>query len=289
MGEQPQRRLLVVTAHPDDETFGCGGLLAKSSAEGVEVTLICATRGEVGEINDSNLATPENLAEVREQELRAACEVLGVKWIHLLGYWDSGMAGVDDNYHPSSLSQADWTEVVGKIVQIVRQVRPQVIVTFDPKGGYGHPDHISMHKAAKEAYFTSSDPLKYSEQLAGGLQPHQANRLYYFAFPRSMAKLFRQAMKDAGIHSALSDVDAEGLGVPDEEITTFLDVSNYSEKKRDAIMCHRTQLVGGDPFSWWPDALRNGLLSKEHLVRLDPPLKPDDAKENDISYGINSS
>ena len=249
--------------------------------------LICATRGEVGEINDSTLATPDNLAEVREQELRAACEVLGVSSIHLLGYRDSGMEGTDNNHHPSSLSQADRTEVVGKVVQVIRQVRPQVIVTFDPEGGYGHPDHISMHKSAKEAYFAAPDPSEYSEQLAGGLQPHQAKKLYYFAFPRSMTRLFRQAMKDAGIRSDLSGVDSEGFGVPDDEITTFLDVSDYSEQKQKAIMCHRTQLMGGDPFSWLPDELRRGLLSREHLARADPPLtSAHDVKESDISYGI---
>ena len=141
------RSLLAVFAHPDDETFGGGGLLARYAAEGVRVSMVCAPRGEVGEISDPSLATRENLGEVRERELRDACRVLGIEEPIILGYRDSGMAGTSDNANPRAFSQADQEEVVEKVVEIIRRERPHVLVTFDPNGGYGHPDHIRIHQA----------------------------------------------------------------------------------------------------------------------------------------------
>ena len=173
MQEGKGRRLLVVLAHPDDETFGCGGVLARYAAEGVRVSLICATRGEAGEIRDPSLATRGNLAQVRERELRAACEVLGVEDLYVFGYRDSGMKGAPDNQHPEALCQARPSEVAGKIVEIIRSLGPQVVVTFDPTGGYGHPDHIAIHNAAVEAFGAAGDASRFPEQLGDGLEPHR--------------------------------------------------------------------------------------------------------------------
>ena len=133
------RCLLAVLAHPDDETFACGGTLAKYAAQGVRVALVCATRGEVGEISNPSLATPETLGQVREEELRAACRALGVEDLFILGYRDSGMDGTLDNRHPQALCQADLHEVAGRTVAIIRQLRPQVVLTFDPNGGLRSP------------------------------------------------------------------------------------------------------------------------------------------------------
>ena len=166
MTESTQRRLLAVMAHPDDEVFGCGGALARYAAEGAKVTLICATRGEAGEISDPSLANRDDLGRVREQELRAACDVLGIGEPFVFGYRDSGMAGTPDNEHPRALCRADRHELVGHIVKIIRQARPQVLLTFDPNGGYGHPDHIAIHHASREAFFAADIGSMFPEQLS---------------------------------------------------------------------------------------------------------------------------
>ena len=272
MPKETRRCLLAVLAHPDDETFGCGGLLARYAAEGVRVVLICATRGEVGEISDPSLATVDNLAQIRERELREACDILGVEELIILGYRDSGMAGTPDNEHPQALCRAPQTEVVGRIVEVVRREKPDVILTFDPHGGYGHPDHIAVHRATREAFTAADDPSRYPEQLDGSPDPHQPRKLYYFVFPRSFTKAFREAMREAGIESDFSDLDPESLGVPDGEITTVVDVKRYMEKKEQAARCHRTQTSGEEPFSWIPEDLKIRFLSTEHLVRAKPPF-----------------
>ena len=279
--------LLGVVAHPDDETFACGGLLARYAAEGVRVTLICATRGDVGEIADPSLATPETLADVRQQELQNACEVLGVEDLSILGYRDSGMAGTPDNQHPSSLFQAPRREVVGRTVEIIRRTKPLVLVTFDPQGGYGHPDHVVIHQVTREAFGAAGDATMYPEQLNGGLEPHQPSRLYYFVFPRSAAQAFREALIEAGIESDFRDMDPETLGTPDEDITTVVDVAGYADQKERAALCHRTQVQGEEPFAWIPEALRVRFLSYEYLVRAQPPFTPGrDVMEEDLFAGI---
>src|SRR6266581_328469 len=156
------KRLLGIFAHPDDEGTMSGAML-QYSISGVETGLVCATRGEVGEIADPALATPENLGEVREGEMRAAAEVLGVHNLWFLGYRDSGMAGTPENQDPRSLAQANAAEVVGKLVAIIRQFRPQVMVTFDESGAYGHPDHIAIYRHTTSAFHAAADAVQYPE------------------------------------------------------------------------------------------------------------------------------
>ena len=134
--------LMTVHAHPDDESIGTGGVLARYADEGIRTVLVTCTGGEVGEIGDPTLATPDNLAEIREQELRAACAILGVGHLELLGYRDSGMAGTDDNEHPDAFARADLDVAIRRLVALVRRFRPQVLVTYDENGLYGHPDHV---------------------------------------------------------------------------------------------------------------------------------------------------
>ncbi|MFQ5934481.1 MAG: PIG-L family deacetylase, partial [Dehalococcoidia bacterium] len=200
--------LMAVVAHPDDETFGCGGLLAKYAAEGVRVSVVCATRGEAGEISDPSLASAENLAQVRERELRKACRALGVETVYILGYRDSGMGGAPSNHHPRALRNAPIEEVSGRIVEAIRRERPQVILTFDPDGGYGHPDHIAIHKAAREAFTAAALSNRYPGQLKVDLQPFQPHKLYYFVFPRSAVAEFRRALQEAGVESRLAEGEA---------------------------------------------------------------------------------
>ena len=286
MPDEPGLRLLAVTAHPDDETFGCGGVLAKYANEGATVSVVCATRGEAGQISDPALATPENLAEVREEELRQACQTLGVHHLEVLGYRDSGMDGTESNHHPLSLLQAERTELTGKIVAAIRKEKPQVIITFDPSGGYGHPDHITIHEATSKAFFLASDAEQYAAQLTNGLSPFEPQKLYYFVFPRSGAIAFRQALKEAGVASDIIEKE-ELTGVPDEEISTILDVGRYSEIKERAAQAHQTQTMKDDVFDWMPETLRNRFLSTEYLVRAVPPFIPaDDPTETDLFGGV---
>jgi LmbE family N-acetylglucosaminyl deacetylase len=173
MSANDRRSLMAVFAHPDDESFGSGGTLARYGADpDVRVVLVCATRGEAGEISDPALSSKEKLGEVREAELRCACQVLGIEALHLLGYRDSGMAGTPENQHPRALTRADFHEAVGKIVAHIRGEKPDVVVTFDETGGYGHPDHIAIHHFTKAAYAAAADPARYPEQIETGLEPH---------------------------------------------------------------------------------------------------------------------
>ena len=149
---------LAVFAHPDDEGFSCGGTLAMLTARGAHVTLVCATNGDAGEISDPALATRETLAQVRQDELRQAMDITGVGDIRFLGYRDSGMAGTEDNKHPDSLSQADPGRVTDQLVTIIREVHPQLVITFDPTGGYGHPDHKAVNKHTSQAFSLAGDP-----------------------------------------------------------------------------------------------------------------------------------
>src|SRR5438105_1444393 len=154
--------LLGVFAHPDDEQL-MSGAFAQAVKEGMRTGLICATRGEMGEIADPALATPENLGEVREGELRAAARVLGVEHLWFLDYKDSGMMGTPPNEDPDNFMRSDQDEALRKIVKIVRDFKPTVMVTFDETGGYGHPDHITINRLAIAAFSAAADPNMYPE------------------------------------------------------------------------------------------------------------------------------
>src|SRR5262245_43595554 len=153
--------LMAVHAHPDDEAIGTGGVLARYADEGLRTVLVTCTGGEVGEISDSRLATPETLAEVRRKELLQACAILRVGRLHLLGYRDSGMMGTPDNAHPASFYQASLEEATARLVALVRRERPQVLVTYDERGFYGHPDHIRANQITVAAFGAAGDPTRW--------------------------------------------------------------------------------------------------------------------------------
>lgn len=230
--------LLAVFAHPDDESFGPAATLAKYVAEGVRITLISATRGETGEISDPQLATPETLGEVREEELRCACRAIGIQELRLLGYRDGQMSSYDPQ------------EVEGKVVRAIREVRPQVVLTFGPDGISGHLDHITIGKATTDAFFSAGDEERFSEQIAEGLSPHKAEKLYYVAFPRSR---FRAISVDLP-------------GTCDDRITTVIDVVPFLEVKKRALACHKTQLPPGNLFAQMSDEEVRKWWGKEYFV-----------------------
>jgi N-acetyl-1-D-myo-inositol-2-amino-2-deoxy-alpha-D-glucopyranoside deacetylase len=261
--------LLAVFAHPDDEAFGTGGTLARYASEGVETTLVCATRGEVGEIAEGTGATPETLGEVRENELRCAAETVGVRELIFLGYRDSGMAGTPENQNPQAFINAPADPVVRQLVEIIRRVRPEVVVTFEPNGGYGHPDHIAIHNYTVRAFHLAGDAAQYPDLGA----PWQAARLYYTAIPRSFFRRMVDEMKalgmDEGEYKWLEE--GEGRGWPDENITAVVDVSDTVEAKWQALNCHRTQFGPGNLFRRLPDATVKQMMGREAFSQAWPP------------------
>ncbi|MCL7452214.1 MAG: PIG-L family deacetylase [Anaerolineae bacterium] len=257
---------MAVFAHPDDESFGTGGTLARYGADPeVRVVLVCATRGEAGEISDPELATPDRLGEVREQELRCATEALGVDQLHILGYRDSGMAGTRENLDPRSLAMAKFDEVVGKIVAHIRREQPDVIMTFDQTGGYGHPDHVAVHYHTRAAFSAAADPLRYPEQIEAGLAVHQAKKLYYTAIPRRFFLDMVDKMKELGHEIPERYLQRlEGpFGLPDFACTTDVYVEEYWDVKQAAVQCHATQLNPDSFFAALPPEIMRELQAWE--------------------------
>ncbi len=277
-----ERRLLCVVAHPDDETFGSGSTLIKYASEGASVFTSCATRGDVGEIADRSDATPETLSAVREQEYYDAGKIMGVKKSILYGYRDSGMAGTADNDHPNAYVQVPIDDVVAKVVDTIRELKPQVVFTFDEGGGYGHPDHIHASTATKLAYFAAGDPSYTGSTLA----PWKPSKLYYHGFPRSMMKTWFEAFAEADPDSDLAKLDANEMGVPDETLTTELDTAPFADTRRKAIEVHRTQY---SPLDRMPTPeLELEFLSQDFFIRVDPPVPAGQTGifENDLFEGV---
>ncbi len=261
-----QLSLMGVYAHPDDEQ-GVSGSFMKYGKEGVKTTLVVATRGEAGEIAPGVNATPENLGQVREQEMRCAAKVMGVGTLYFLDYCDSDMAGRARNEDPLSFHQAPLLSVAEKVTRLVRQQRPQVIMTFDPWGGYGHPDHIKIHQAALMAYFVAGDPRAYPEQIRDeGLQPWTPQKLYYGAFSKSRFQKFFEWMKERGEDVPGPLADFLKRGIPDECITTDIDVAPYAERKLKALLCHASQLGPDTLFAKIPPELRLERMNPETFI-----------------------
>ena len=271
------KRLLGIFAHPDDEGTMSGALL-QYSISGVETGLVCATRGEVGEIADPSLATPENLGEVREGELRAAAEVLGVRNLWFLGYRDSGMAGTPDNEDPRSFAQASAAEVVGKLVGIIRQFRPQVIATFDETGGYGHPDHIAIYRHTTSAFYAAADAVQYPEHGPA----HLVSKLYYTAFPRSFVRQIGEWLRSQNYEGSFRNLDPEKMGIPDELISVQLNVEPWLETKNRSWSMHRTQMNPNTPIAQLPEEVQRRWRSYEYYQLAATRVGPDVAGENDL-------
>ncbi len=254
------QRLLAVFAHPDDE-MGVGGTLAMCSARGVRVHLVTATRGEVGMISDPSLATPETLGQVREQELREACRIQGIEEPIFLDYRDSGMKGTPDNDHPDSLNQADPGQAVSKLVDLMKELRPKVVVTFDATSFYGHPDHVKVHHLTTEAF----------HQLARGRK--NAARLYYAIMPKKAFRRMAEQMQATGAAMPSDFPPIDQMGTPDENVTTAIDVSRYWETKRKAMAAHRTQFGPENPLLSMPEEALASFFSTEYFQRVFPAFK----------------
>ena len=240
---EEKKKILVVLAHPDDETFGMGGTLAYYASQGVEVHLICATRGEAGEVSIPQMQGFNSKGELREAELRCAVEALGLKEVYFLDYRDSGMQGASENDHPNALMAQPVGEVAAKIVHRIREIKPQVVITFDPVGGYHHPDHIAIHKATVMAFQAAGN----TDQFLDGLAPFRPDNLYYHVFPRRFMRivviLMRMLGKDPTRFGRNKDIDLEQLA-NDEDYPRHISI-NYHEVADllfQATLCHASQV-----------------------------------------------
>lgn len=255
--------LLACFAHPDDEAFGSGGTLARYASEGARVVLVCATAGEVGEISDPALASPENLGEVRREELRCSARQLGASDVIFLGYRDSGMAGTADNENPKAFAKARDEDVVSQLVGIMRDLKPKVVVTFEPGGGYGHPDHIAISRHTAAAFVAAGDPKRFPERGAAW----QPSRLFYTAIPRSFFIEMRDRLQEMGIDTSdFARFEEAGAGWPDEKINVTMDISEFIEAKWTALHCHRTQLSPDNLFFKVPEQVVKQGFSRESFA-----------------------
>jgi LmbE family N-acetylglucosaminyl deacetylase len=231
-----QKRLLVVMAHPDDESFGIGPLIAKYVGDGVEVSLICTTNGDIGTVDEKYMQGYRTIAEMRLAELDCAAKVLGFKEVILFGYRDSGMMGNADNQHADCLWHADLAAVTNRVAEVMQRIKPQVVLTFDPYGGYGHPDHIKTHKATVAAF----------QLLQGTVDAPQ--KLYYNSIPRFLVRLGLFMIKLMGRNPRKqgrnNDIDYQAVYDNLQPIHTKVDVRGYIDKGLDAAVCHASQ--GGE-------------------------------------------
>ena len=271
--ENGKRTILAVLAHPDDESFGMGGTLARYAAEGVAVYLVCATRGEVGTVDQPYLKRYNSISELREAELRCAAEKLGLTGVYFLDYRDSGMPGSPDNTYPGALAAAPLDEVAGKIVGYIRRLHPQVVLTFDPIGGYKHPDHIAVHRATVKAFHLAGDA-----SYDGDLPPYQPQKLYYYVVPKTFLRfaiwLLPLFGKDPRHFGRNRDVNLADL-VKDGDFPTHarIDYHEVSQAKDDASLCHASQLDGtslrASPMRW----ARALFGDKDYFMRAWPPVE----------------
>ncbi len=277
--------LLAFHAHPDDEVTSTGGTLARYSFEGHTTVVITATDGAVGEIHnyDDPESLRDRLADLRADELAAALAVLGVTHSESLGYRDSGMMGTDDNHHADCFWQADFMEATRRLVAAIRRYRPEVVVVYDPFGGYGHPDHIQVHRVGLAAYYGATDLGRFP--LDDGEELHAPVKLYWSAWPRSRVAAFADMRLEAGlIDEAEAGRMREG-GVPDSDIDAWIDVADFLDHKDKAWRAHRSQI----PEDWWffqiPDDRRPEMMGREAFVRVHSRV-PVSGVEEDLFKGI---
>ena len=282
-----ERAMVFVGAHPDDETFGLGGTMAKYAAAGVRVYYACATRGEVGAADPEYLQGHASPGDMRWSELECASKELGLAGVIHLGYRDSGMPGSADNQHPDALVMAPLAEVTGRVVKVIRQVRPQVVLTFDPIGGYRHPDHIAIHQATVAAFAAAGDPQQFPE--AG--PAYRPQKLYFMVFPRRLLRLavrllplFRQDPRHFGRNH---DIDLVSLSDVEFPTHVHIDIRGEPQRRKEAASaCHRSQLSSGPRpggVMYWIGRL---IPQTETYMRVQPPAQDGQVHEKDLFEGV---
>lgn len=281
-----QKRVLISYAHPDDESFGNGGLIAKYVNEGADVYLICATDGDVGTIPKDMQGQFESIRELRLSELDCANEVLKFKQMFLLHYKDSGMVGSETSEDPDCL-WASWQrepEIVTKqVVEVIREIKPQVVITFNKYGGYGHPDHIAIQKATTAAFDLAGD----SSYLTDGQQAYQPQKLYYSSIPATFLKFVLFFLRLRGMDTKRmgtnKDLDFDAVVDNVEPIHTQVDIADYLDKWDEASACHKSQGGGGGGFfGRFPKWLQKPLRGKQSFTRIYPEPLSDRVDETDL-------
>jgi N-acetyl-1-D-myo-inositol-2-amino-2-deoxy-alpha-D-glucopyranoside deacetylase len=285
-------RLLLVHAHPDDEVISTGGIMAMYSERNALVTLVTCTLGEEGEVVVPALRhlasdRDDTLGPYRIGELAASCEALGVKDHRFLGgagrWRDSGMMGEPTNDRVDCFWNADLPEAAHDLVKIMREVRPQVVITYDENGAYGHPDHIMANKVTVAAFELSADP-SYAPELG---EPWQPAKLYYSAIPRTQFREAMQALKEQGVDPGFGD-DEPSFIVDDELVTTHIDVQQYMAAKVAAMRAHATQIAMDDAFYAMADGGPRAMFAHEtfRLVRGELGATNAEGQEDDVFAGV---
>ncbi|MBA3368091.1 MAG: N-acetyl-1-D-myo-inositol-2-amino-2-deoxy-alpha-D-glucopyranoside deacetylase [Geodermatophilaceae bacterium] len=291
----PDRRVLFVHAHPDDETINNGATMARYAAQGIGVTLLTCTLGEEGEVLVPELARlsvehADQLGGYRISELAAAMHELGVTDTRFLGgagrWRDSGMMGTSANEHPRAFWRADPDEICAAAVQVIRDVRPQILVTYDENGGYGHPDHIQAHRVAMAAFDAAADP-EYRPDLGPAWSITKA---YWCAIPISAMRAAVEAMRGAGEDFFdVTDPEDMPMGTPDELVTTAVDAREHLPAKMAAMRAHATQILVDGPFFALSNNIANQAFAVEYyqLVRGQRgPTGDPDGHEDDLFSGL---
>jgi LmbE family N-acetylglucosaminyl deacetylase len=277
--------LLAVLAHPDDESFGMGGTLAFYASRGVDVHLICATRGEVGDVSPEYLEGYRSIADRREAELRCAAGILGLNGVHFLDYRDSGMPGSPDNSHPNALAAQPLDTVAAKVVHYIRELKPQVVLTFDPIGGYRHPDHIAIQRAAVKAFEQASNPDFDPE----GLPVYTPLKLYFQTFPHGFLKLAVKLLpllgRDPHKFGANRDVDLTAIAEVDFPTAARIDIRSVADEKVQAGACHASQ-GGGNMGGRLTGYLLRLFNPGETFMRGYPKMVPGERIERDLFQNV---
>ncbi len=290
----PDRRLLFVHAHPDDESIETGATMARYAAEGAQVTLVTCTLGELGEVIPPELAhlaagRPDRLGEYRIGELAAACAALGVSDHRFLGgpgrWRDSGMMGLAANDAPGCFWRADVDEAAAELAAVIREVRPQVVVSYDSNGFYGHPDHIQAYRVTRRAVRLAAGPAAAVPAGPAESRPWRVAKLYATAMPRSvLAEAIRLGPGRPARFREVASVADLPYGVADEEVTTWIDGSAYRAAKTAALRAHATQIAVEEPFFALSDMVGLRISGDEHYTLLSGTRPP--GREQDLFAGL---
>jgi mycothiol S-conjugate amidase len=277
--------ILTVHAHPDDESSKGAGTIARYHREGVHAVLVCCTGGEEGDILNPDMDREEvraNLPEIRRAELQAAAGIIGYDEVVWLGYRDSGMPDSEANSRPDCFARADLDEAVGRLVAIIRRVRPQVIVTYaDDQRGYPHPDHLRVHEISLPAFDAAADPDQYPD--AG--RPWQPLKLYYTSWSRARIEAMHNKFLELGLESPFGE-DWFKRPSQDERITTRVDTSTVADVRRRALLAHATQVDPKSPF-WFglPPEVADAVYPADDY-QLARSLVPTEVPEDDLFAGV---
>jgi LmbE family N-acetylglucosaminyl deacetylase len=269
-------RLMAILAHPDDESLGMGGTLAKYASEGAEVFLLTATRGDSGRYrgfrtDDPQHPGPAALAKIREAELRAAASTLGIREVSLLEYRDQ------------QLDRANPREAIAAIVGHVRRVQPDVVLTFGPDGAYGHPDHIAISQFTTAAMVAAADP-EFPGEWTEAAPPHAVSKLYYLAWPEAPWKAYQAAFRK--LVSTVDGVERQAVPWPDWAVTTVIDTRDHSSTVWRAISCHESQVTAYERLKQLSSADHQALWGRQWFYRAFSLVNGGRAQETDLLEGI---